>query len=320
VAAAIGSGPLQPVASPAQVLPQNRGLGFATASDAGALKDHALRLFSAPPPNPASPSPEIPRQPAGAEPTLEAPRYGQAQGYGAASPTAPTAPQRMVVPEAIPNRPMPRPGPSGKLLPERHHARSDHPAPTGSTGAGSDKKRSGWREAWNKTSWPMRVALCLLPVAAYFGLIWEPDSPPKRGPALVRARASISAETNRAPSPRQVTSPVAQNSAAGSLATAELAPPVAALASTPEASAPALVGIAAAASSSPAEPRAGVSPASSSQARSEDTPDQRLALNAAFEGKLQEAATRYAQLAGGPNGHVFALAARFSREQAVRKP
>ena len=51
-----------------------------------------------------------------------------------------------------------------------------------------------------------------------------------------------------------------------------------------------------------------------------ESTDQRDALNAAFEGNLPEAASRYDQLAKSSGAPVFSLAARLAREQAVRKP
>jgi hypothetical protein len=46
----------------------------------------------------------------------------------------------------------------------------------------------------------------------------------------------------------------------------------------------------------------------------------RDAINAAFEGRLSEAARRYDGLFKNSNAQVYTLAARFAREQAVRKP
>jgi hypothetical protein len=46
----------------------------------------------------------------------------------------------------------------------------------------------------------------------------------------------------------------------------------------------------------------------------------RDALNAAFEGRLEEALTHYEALATGPNAQVYSNAARLIRERAFRKP
>jgi hypothetical protein len=51
-----------------------------------------------------------------------------------------------------------------------------------------------------------------------------------------------------------------------------------------------------------------------------ESTDQRDALNAAFEGNLPEAASRYDQLAKSSGAPVFSLAARLARDHAVRKP
>jgi hypothetical protein len=47
---------------------------------------------------------------------------------------------------------------------------------------------------------------------------------------------------------------------------------------------------------------------------------QRDALNAAFEGRLEEALAHYEALATGPDAHVYSTAARLIRERAFRKP
>jgi beta-mannosidase len=74
------------------------------------------------------------------------------------------------------------------------------------------------------------------------------------------------------------------------------------------------------------EPAAAAPPASerggSATTNSPDpeSTDQRDALNAAFEGNLLVAASRYDQLAKSSGAPVFSLAARLTRDQAVRKP
>jgi hypothetical protein len=46
----------------------------------------------------------------------------------------------------------------------------------------------------------------------------------------------------------------------------------------------------------------------------------RDALNAAFEGRMEEAAQRYDKLATGPDGEAYRVSARLIRARAVRKP
>jgi hypothetical protein len=43
-------------------------------------------------------------------------------------------------------------------------------------------------------------------------------------------------------------------------------------------------------------------------------------LNAAFEGRLSDAAERYERLAAGPDGEAYRVSARLIRERAIRKP
>jgi hypothetical protein len=46
----------------------------------------------------------------------------------------------------------------------------------------------------------------------------------------------------------------------------------------------------------------------------------RDALNAAFEGRLEEAAERYDKLSTGPDGDAYRVSARLIRARAIRKP
>ncbi len=70
-----------------------------------------------------------------------------------------------------------------------------------------------------------------------------------------------------------------------------------------------------------AQPALGLNPPPAGSAGSGLPPGaERAALDAAFGGRLEEAALRYEGLSKQPNGAVYALAARLARERAVRKP
>jgi hypothetical protein len=174
--------------------------------------------------------------------------------------------------------------------------------------------------AWKETSWPKRAVLIALPFAAYFGLFYEPAplpnaAAPHRQP---RARTAAAPVTT-------ATAPVAAATAAPATASAQAPPPgapAATAATAAPASEPAAAVTAASAETTPnaetAATRREKVPATHD--KSAEASAERDALNAAFEGKLAEAADRYEQLASGADAQEFSLAARFTRAQAVRKP
>jgi hypothetical protein len=162
---------------------------------------------------------------------------------------------------------------------------SPDPAPPGARNASPARalKPSGILTAWTRTSWPKRATIILLPFAGYFGVLWQPAQLAKAPPAKRTESAKLTraiVEPKPAPVPDSDPPEVRVVPADAATATATATPP-----------------------------------ADAAPARA-----QRDALMAAFEGDLEDAARLYDRLAIGPDERVYSLAARFSRERAVRKP
>jgi hypothetical protein len=177
-----------------------------------------------------------------------------------------------------------------------------------------------------KTSWVMRLVMLLLPVAGYFAIFWEP---PASAPAPAEdesAEAKVTATSTAAPSAS------ARVPATPSAAVVTAAPP--ALGAAPSSSGPLvlpssagpIVAPAPAASVAMTErpdkgtPKAGASAPAPPSASPIPTRLAQQALNAAFEGRLSEAAERYERLAAGPDGEAYRVSARLIRDRAIRKP
>jgi len=176
---------------------------------------------------------------------------------------------------------------------------------------------AGRKSEKQKTSWVMRVVMVLLPIAGYFAIFWEPsvDAP------APSEDSSASTETSSSPTPSAAARasasarvPELASAAPSATPSANVAPPDSSGALVaPSGSAPVVAPAAPApAASAAASPAANALPLSTRQARD--------ALNAAFEGKLEEAVQRYEKLAAGPDGETYRMSARLVRERAVRKP
>jgi hypothetical protein len=181
-----------------------------------------------------------------------------------------------------------------------------------------------------KTSWVMRLVMLLLPVAGYFAIFWEPpasapapaedesaeakstatSTTAARPPASVRVPATASASVGSAAAPATLAAP----SSSGPLVLPASASPI--VAPAPSASP------AKAERPGPATPTPGASAPASPSASASPLPTRlaQQALNAAFEGRLSEAAERYERLAAGPDGEAYRASARLIRERAIRKP
>jgi hypothetical protein len=167
-----------------------------------------------------------------------------------------------------------------------------------------------------KTSWVMRVVLMLLPIAGYFAIFWEP---PVEAPAPPEVQSTSTEASSTSTGSARAPSASAQVPERASAEVPTVVPPPSAAASAsnavplPASSAPVVAP--AAASAAPAATSAapaGIALPTSRQARD--------ALNAAFEGNLEDAAQRYEKLAAGPDGETYRVSARLIRERALRKP
>jgi hypothetical protein len=307
-------GPAGAIAPPAAVQPGP----YETVSDAG-----ALRQQSADPPQPVGFSGGV--QPADA--TTQA---------GPAVPTrlsADSASDRPVAGDmgafggpSVPERLSPAPGGfASPPAPGGFGPPAFAPPPAASPQAGTVRpaetgKLSPLVKAWRETSWPKRAVLIALPFAAYFGLFFEPAPSPNATMPHERPRPNTVAPPGAA-----ATAPEVAATTASPMDSAQAPPPAVATATTaPTAASASGPAVAAAA---PVEPPPSAETAAPKQEKvpagpREDaqSPAERDALNAAFEGKLAEAAELYRQLASGADAQKFSLAARFTRAQAVRKP
>jgi hypothetical protein len=277
-----------------------------TLSDSGALKAHAKRVASEPKLARASADAylEAVRQQAGIHGSTPPPQMAEPGRPGSpgivagasAPPRAPSAPPAMGVGPNVPTEP-------------------DDASPA-----------KGPKE---KSSWVMRVTLVLLPFAGYFAVFWEPggDAPPAPQVSVVTPTASTPAATG--PATPSVSAPVpatrpADSALASPTASGSTAPAASGAAPTASSSATPATSVVASARTSPngatpsEVPSATISVAGAALPINVNRP--RDALNAAFEGKLEEAVAHYDALATGPNAQVYSTAARLIRERAFRKP
>lgn len=153
--------------------------------------------------------------------------------------------------------------------------------------------------AFRRSSVPKQLTIALLPLA--LAGLWAM----KGGSASASGSAAVSAARAKAPPAASV---VAKASDAPS-PTSE----------SPAANAPSTPGISNAPTTPGAANPAIKSPAAETSAQPHD-PRERLALLAAFSGNKAEAAAIYDQLAATHNSRTFALAARLTRDDRVRKP
>lgn len=307
-AAADGAGAAPPMLVPAV------GHPFETVSDAGALRQQASPIGSAPlasgdlpglsPSDATQAAPPIPTRMSSDSP----PERSLSGGFGAASP--PVARY-----EASP--------PVGSPRWEAAHARGQSQASSPQRGVsqpGSPTTVSPLVKAWREASWPKRAVVILLPITAYFGVFYEP-APEAATPKPRRARvsapnASVAAQTGSVASAQSPT----MAAPAATLAAAPTSPAAAAAAAAPGATGAAVTVASAETASTTKGTPSKESQSGSTRNKDEKSSEERQALNAAFEGRLPEAADRYQQLASGTSAPKFSLAARFAREQAVRKP
>jgi hypothetical protein len=263
-------------------LPQSSPELESTLSDAGALKAHAERVASEP--NLAWKSAdaylEAVRHQGGVHGSTPPPQ-GDAFGPGAVGNVGGVS--AMPPPSALP------PGVAGpNVISSEPNDASKPKAPK------------------QKPSWVMLVTLILLPFAGYFAIFWEPSAdapPPPQVSATTPTASSPVAARTEAPS---ATAPSATGGPAASASAVRVATAAPASAS----------GEGAASSRAP--------PAGASSVAVVTVPTnanrQRDALNAAFEGRLNEALAHYEALATGPDAQVYSTAARLIRERAFRKP
>jgi hypothetical protein len=315
--AALGfAGAVPPVAVP------EPGHSYETVSDAGALRQQSSDLGS-PPAQPigalgsVKPSDTTQAGPTdatrlSADSPADLPVAGAVGGFG-----GPSAPQYAAPGGFGP----PVPGGFAPPVPAQPPFAEQY----GSVPPAGTNKLSPLVKVWKEMSWPKRAVLLALPFAAYFGLFYEPASEPDA--ATPQPQPSTAAAANAATAPSaEATSPAAAATAAtaaptAATAAAAAATAAAAAATAASASEPAAA-TAAPAESPPAKEMAAAQKKQVSAGRDEDagSPAEREALNAAFEGRLADAADRYQQLASGADAQKFSLAARFSRAQDVRKP
>lgn len=277
-----------PPAAPAagfQAQPQHDDVGaVSTVSDAGALRALANRVQAEPGASTASAEAyfaEVQRAAVGQVPAAGSPAPRQAQQPSTA-PAAFGAGGTRIILGAPPKDATLEEDPGARAQPEKQ-----------------------------KTSWVMRVVLMLLPIAGYFAIFWEPPAeapPPVEEPSA--STEPTSSSTGSAAAPASASARVAEVAASAAVPSAAPSASSAAPASSeasprPTSSTPV---VAPELSAAPV----GVALPASRQARD--------ALNAAFEGNLEDAAQRYEKLATGPNGETYRVSARLIRERALRKP
>jgi hypothetical protein len=351
VARAPSASPPRPIAPVARVVPPTTPMpepqplvapqseAVPTMADGGALRQHAKRLES------------LPRE--AADPaTLE--YFSAVRAYSGKSPSEPppNAPPTFVPGDvSTPRRADNQSADDGATAaPEMGRAPS---------GVAPEKPKGGFRQAWKETSLVKKAILFLLPLAAAGTLLQlEPEPEPEPAPApkarkLAAQTAAASAATEVAPSPSASgvapAAPSSQAAAASGSAALETTSVVPAASAGPASSVQAPVaegkpvivfavpGASAASSATAPPPGSAVPVASGSPASSNavattspssmgvNQPESlelaHQALNATFAGNLALATTLYKQLSTAqPDSELFSLAARFTKDGAVRSP
>jgi hypothetical protein len=284
-------------------LPQTPAEMESTLSDSGALKEHAKRVASEPNLARASADAYLQavRQQAGIQGSPPPPRTLEA----ARTEAQPLVPAAGSLPRAPSAPPVAAPPPQ---VPQE---------------AEDASKAKGSKE---KSSWVMRITLILLPFAGYFAIFWEPPAEAPPPPEV-----SVSTPTGSAPAvPGTASAPAASSTPSTPVATGGVPAPSASVAvgATPVANVPSTAsGATASGSAAPsvvAPPVASEKGAATIEVGDAAVPINvnrpRDALNAALEGRLDEAIAHYDALATGPHAEVYSTAARLIRERAFRKP
>jgi hypothetical protein len=271
-----------------------------TVSDAGALRAHASRVATDPGATHSAYHAHVQRVAVSYDPTTApqgaAPAYGAPHPAGAAGGSGASPHQTM---QSAAPLPLPVPVLDGSAA-----------------GAGTEAK-----PAKEKTSWVMRVVLILLPFAGYFAIFWEP-------PASEGSAEDTSAVVGASADAPSATTASAGSKGGAAASAGTPAPDVSVAASAsptpaaPSSSAPSVAILAEAASAKTAE-KATAAAGSASPVASAAPQNPKLArdaLNAAFEGRMDEATARYDRLSAASDSEIYRLSARLLRERAVRKP
>lgn len=291
--------------------------GPTTLVDRGALRDHAARI-------------------ADASPSLTA---ASTEAYAAKVRALSTAPGAgFPVPEPPPAAPPPAalPQVGSTPPPAAHGAGAPQPAP-GKAAKPPSKLVAEWRRA----SWLMRAMIVLFPLGAYVS-IWTPgeDDPISNLIRGDRAPESNGSAKHASPGPSQQAAKLAASAALASASSASRAggapsariaaasadsaspSPVASVAAPQGSSSsePAVASLEAAAKQRPTPTASKATPAEPADGAPSDAPNERAAIDAAFQGRMAEAASLYDGLSKGPNAALFSLAARLVRADSVRKP
>ena len=300
--------------------------GPTTLVDRGALRDHAARVATA-------------------TPSVSA---ASAEAYAAKVKALATGPG-VDGPVPAPSGAAPQQWPSNP--PPAAQASAPPAAALESTSEKAAKPPSRLVAEWRRASWVMRLMIVLFPLGAYVS-IWTPGEDDPITMLIRRFRPPAVAVKTKHPSPAKshgAAHPVASTASSALVASgsgaasaaASSAPVPAASAVAPEALASARAAGPQASSGTPsalasAEPSIAVLGANTKKGAARtggnmpagregdeaprDVVSERAAIDAAFEGRVGEAASLYDRLAKGPNAPVFVLAARLVRADAVRKP